>query len=490
MVSLKKNFIYSIAYQALVIILPLITAPYVSRVLGAEGIGEYSYTQSVAYYFILMAMLGISQQGNRAIAEVGEDIEKRSSKFWSIYSIQMFTHIIAITIYVFYLILGTDKSIIPWIQLIYLCSSLFDISWLFFGMEQFKITVLRNTIIKISTAILIFILVKSRDDLWLYTLILVSGTLLSQIYLWFYLKKYIIFTKPDWSSIKQQIKPILILFIPVLAYSIYKVMDKIMLGSMASYEQVGFYENAFKINNIPISLITAIGTVMLPRMTAMASKGQKDESCKFIKKTFSIINVLASALVFGIAGISNNFVNVYYGAEFNACSSLMVWLNWTVFFVAWANIMRTQYLIPNKRDNVYVVSTVLGAVVNLLINFILIGSLQALGASIGTFFAEFTVMIVQLIAIRKELPVMRYISDSIPYFINGAVMMFLVRGIGKIMGMGIMELMVQIIIGGAFYIVVASAIAFRKKDDIYSMIMIPLLKKFKIIKTNSNEECI
>lgn len=237
MSSVKKNFVYNILYQLLVILLPLVTAPYISRTLGAKAVGIYSYINSIAYYFLLFAMLGISNHGNRSIASVRDDKQKLNKCFWEIYSIQFFTYLIAIIGYIAYIIFFVNANkVIFLIQIIYVISGLFDISWLFFGLEKFKITVLRNTIIKIFTLICIFIFVKEPGDLWKYTLIFSLGTFLSQFYLWFNIKDYIYLEKIQFKNVKKHIKPILILFIPVISYSIYKVMDKIMIGAMSSYE--------------------------------------------------------------------------------------------------------------------------------------------------------------------------------------------------------------------------------------------------------------
>lgn len=478
MASLKKNFAYSIAYQILVIILPLITAPYISRVLGADGVGEYSYTQSVANYFILMAMLGISQHGNRAVAEAGDNIKKRGHAFWSIYAIQAITNIIAILIYLLYLgmVIG-DSSIVPYIQFLYVASGLFDISWLFFGLEKFQLTVIRNTVIKVVTVLAIFIFVRTSEDVGKYTLIMALGTLVSQIYLWLYVRKYVPFTKVSKEAVYLQIKPILVLFLPVLAYSIYKVMDKIMLGAMTDYTQVGYFENAYKINNVPIGLITAIGNVMLPRTTTLIAAGKKEESEGYIQKTFLFVNIVAAPIVFGIAAVSNELITWYYGKGYEDCASLMVCLNWTIFFVAWANIMRTQYLIPNKKDKVYVISTLVGAVVNIILNTILIPSYTAMGAAIGTFFAEFTVMLIQLLSIRKEIKVIQYIWYAWPYFLDALIMFVIVKLVGNFVPNGFIGLLIEVICGAVFYLSFAMLASWWRKDSIYQNVL-KLVKKY------------
>ncbi|BCJ96732.1 polysaccharide biosynthesis protein [Anaerocolumna cellulosilytica] len=478
--TLKKNFIYNISYQFLSLFLPLVTTPYISRVLGADGIGEYSYTYSVVYYFMLVAMLGITQHGNRTIASSGTGMEKRSEVFWNIYTVQLITHGVGVLIYLIYLLMVVkNSSPLPWLQLIFLCSGIFDISWLYFGLENFRFTVLRNVLIKLATVVLIFLYVKDTGDLWIFTLIMAVGTLLSQVYLWLYLRKFVTFVRPDIKGIRCQLKPIITLFIPVLAFSVYKVMDKIMLGNMSTYEQVGFYENATKINNIPIGFINAMGIVMLPRMTNIATTGTKEDGEKYIENSFMLVNIIASAMVFGMIGVSHNFVTLYFGEGFKECGVLLVYLTLSVFFIAWANIIRTQYLIPQGMDMVYVISTIVGAVLNLTINLMLIPRYQAKGAAIGTIVAEFSVMFVQMIWLRKQLPVIRYITNSLPYLLTGVIMMFLVSICGNWLGTGLVQLLVQIGLGGVFCIIFTILIATLRKDLFYKVVIKGISVKLK-----------
>ncbi len=281
--STKKNFIYNLAYQILVMVLPLITTPYIARVIGPEGVGVQSYTYSVANYFVLFAVLGINNHGNRSIAMVRNDKEKLSRTFSSIYSVQFIMSIIMIVLYLMYVLFFIkDNKIIYIIQSIYILSALLDINWFFFGMEQFKLTVVRNAIVKLASVGSIFIIVKSAEDLYLYSLILALGSLVSQIVLWMYLKKYIRLVKVTKEEIIPQIKPILILFIPAIAISIYKIMDKIMLGSMTNMIEVGLFENTEKIINIPLGVISALGTVMLPKMSNIYANGNEESGKKYI----------------------------------------------------------------------------------------------------------------------------------------------------------------------------------------------------------------
>ncbi|MBO5477781.1 MAG: flippase [Clostridia bacterium] len=481
MESVKKNFIYNTIYQILLVILPLITAPYISRTLGANAVGVYSYTNSVAYYFILIAMLGISNYGNRTIASVRDDKEKLNEKFSSIYSLQFILFIIAIISYVVYsLFIASENNMIFLLQTFYVASGLLDISWLFFGLEQFKLTVFRNVVIKILTVISMFIFVKDISDLWIYTLIMSLGTFISQLYLWFYVKKFVTFKKVSFRNITENIKPIIILFIPVIAYSIYKVMDKIMLGNISNYSEVGYYNNAEKIINIPMGIITALGTVMLPRMSNMVANGKNDKSKQYISLSVKLVTIISSAIAFGLMGISNVFTPVFFGEGFEPSAKIIYLLSITVFFISWANVIRTQYLMPNNYDKIYVISTVVGGIVNLIINLLLIPKYAAVGAAIGTIFAEFSVMIMQVFAVRKEIPVLKYIFEYMPVLIIGFCMMFIVNWLGTLIGDSIVTIVVQILVGGLFFLICTLAFLAIKKDEFWRMSKNMFQKMLKI----------
>lgn len=450
--SIKNNFIYNLAYQILTMILPLITTPYIARVIGPTGVGIQAYTYSIVNYFVLFSMLGINNHGNRSIAMVRDDKERLSRTFISIYSIQAIMSLLMIIIYSIYIIFFIKEyKIIFIIQIIYIITSFLDINWFFFGMEEFRLTVIRNSIIKLASVCSIFIFVKNSNDLYIYSLILALSGLLSQVVLWIYIKKYIIFIRVKWSEIISNIKPILILFIPVIAISIYKTMDKIMLGSMSTVIEVGFFENSEKIINIPLGLITALGTVMLPKMSNLYAKGNTNESKKYIRLSMGFAMFMSIGSIFGLIGVGSVLIPVFLGNEFNRCINIVSLLAITLLFLSWANVIRTQYLIPKRRDSIYIISTILGATVNVIINMLLIKKYGAAGTAIGTIFAEAIVAIYQTMMVRNELEIKLFLRENIFYIIPGIIMCLLVRYIGKVMGISLFTGIVQIVIGGIVY---------------------------------------
>lgn len=418
--------------------------------MGAERIGIYSYSYSIASYFGLFILLGLKNYGNRTIAAVRDDKRRLSKTFWSIYLMQLCMAFIIIIVYIGYVVFIASNKTMAWIQLIYLTSVTLDINWFFFGMEQFKLTVTRNTIIKLLNVILIFLLVKNQNDLYMYAIVMVIGPLLSQLFLWGFLRKYILFVKVTFNEVIEHIKPNLILFIPVIAISIYTIMDRVMLGAMSTMSEVGYYENANKLTTIPAMAITSLGTVMLPRMSNLIAKGEKSEAMKYIRKSLIVSVLLSSSMAFGLSAISKEFVPMFYGSGFEKCAPIISILVLSSIFVSWANVIRTQYLIPNKKDNIYIVSVFLGAIVNVIINLVLIPSMQALGAAIGTIFAEFSVCAYQTYMVRKEIKIWKYLKQSMPILISGIIMYVLVINVPFVYS-NIVTLIIKIAIGVLVY---------------------------------------
>lgn len=476
--NLKKNIIYNIAYQILVIVLPLVTAPYVSRVLGASGLGTYSYVYSIAYYFGLVGMLGVTNHGSRSIALVKDDKLETSQTFSNIYSVQFITTTVVLIAYaVFSIFIFKGNSLIAYIDLLFILSYVLDINWFFFGIEQFKITVTRNTIIKVGTAACIFMFVHNRDDLWLYTFIMALGTTVSQLYLWISLHRFIYFKAPQINEVIKNIKPILLLFVPAIAYSIYKVLDKIMLGSLSSMTQVGLFNSAEQIVNIPMSLITAFGTVMLPRISNLIAHNDRKTIDKYNKLSFKYFTIIVCASTFGLVGISGVLAPVYFGAEFSGSAPLISGLSISLIFMVWANIIRTQYLIPHQMDRPYVISTVIGAVLNLVLNLALIPQLGAVGSMIATVAAEFAVFFVQYLFVKNSFDVLRMLKGGLPFFPLGVAMGAVVWMVGQMRGLSISTLLIQLAAGALIYIIGVFLILFISRDSLFLSLFARILNK-------------
>ena len=452
--SLKINILYQIFYQILTLIVPLITAPYISRVLGKDGMGVYSYTYAIANYFVIFTMLGILNHGNREIASHKDNIQERSQSFWNIFLIHFLFGCFVLIIYVLLILYVFDQyRTVFLVQTVFIVSAVLDISWLYFGLEKFRMTTLVSCANKIVTTLLVFLFVNNKDDICIYVAIIAGGALLNNIVYWLFLKKQVIFCKPHLRQAKNEIKPLLILFIPVIAVSVYKYMDKIMLGMITTTADVGIYEAAEKFINLPMCVISALGTVMLPRITNLKAKEdtKKVEQYNYISMIFVMFSSMGMA--FGLAGISHSFIPWFYGEDFIDSSDVLLVLLPSIIFVSWANVIRTQYLLPNKKDKAYCASVISGAILNFGINSVLIPIFGVLGAAIGTTFAELFVCLVQTFNARKEMKIITYFVDSVPYLLTGTLMMIV---ISKIIFSNIMlTVLMRIFIGIMLYVLLS-----------------------------------
>ena len=448
----KKNFIYSSIYQVLVLVLPLITTPYVSRIFGAENLGVYSYTNTIAQYFVIFAMLGLNNYGNRAVAMARDNQDELDAVFSEIYTMQVVTGILSLVLYLVYaLIIAREYKVYSMILTLYVLSAVFDINWLFFGLEKFKLTVTRNSIIKIGSVVAILLLVKSKEDLWIYTSIYAVSMLLSTIALWPYARKEVHYHLPRIEEVLAHLKPNMVMFIPVIAISIYKYMDKLMLGGFSKTE-TGYYENVEKIMTVALGFITAFGNVMLPRMSNMVARKDITGVRQTIATSMRFVLGLSCALTFGMAAVAPEFVGLYFGGGFEPCIKVMIALAPTMIFQSWANVIRTQYLIPFKHDNVYVGSVVFGAIVNFVINYLMIPKLGALGAVAGTIVAEASVAVIQTVAVRRELNVSLYFKQGIPFLLIGSAMYGVVRVVSSLTVSALVKVVLEVGSGAITYL--------------------------------------
>lgn len=469
--SIKKNYLYNVLYQILTIIIPLVTTPYISRVLGAEKIGVYSFRMSIAQYFVMFSMLGINNYGQRTCAALREDRKKLSRTFCEIYLCQLFMSILSICIYLIVsLTLSGEQEIIAFILAINVICALFDVTWFFYGMEEFKLITIRSIFVKILTVALIFAFVKTQDDLWKYTLIISLGSPISVAIYWSILHKWIDFEKVRIKNIVLHIKPIIVLFIPVIAVSLYRYMDKIMLGALGTMTETGYYENAEKIINMPLGFINSLGIVMLPRMSNLLSKeGKRNEANRMIDYSMLFVCFLSCGMAFGISAIAPNVVSLLMGEEFVHCIGLIKIISTSMVFFSFANVIRTQYLIPKKKDRSYIISVFAGAIINLIANYFLIPQFQSTGAAIGTVMAEFTVCFVQAVAVRKEINIKKYMFRGIPFAIFGVVMYIIVSKLSNAPVNLVLLTLIQVLIGIFVYTLISIIyIRFCEKEVFYS----------------------
>lgn len=459
MAGIKKNFLYSSAYQLLTIITPIITTPYLSRTIGAEGNGTFSFTQSVVNYFVLFAILGMSSYGVRAVAECGNDRARRSDVFWNAFAMTCVTGSVVIAAYVAYVVLfGQQYLLLYLIWGMWVVGSVLDVSWLFFGVQTFSVPTTGNFVTKICSVVMILILVRSPQDVWGYVLATAGANLANSLIPWFFLRRFVDVVRPTWSHMISHLIPTFVLFVPVIAISVYSILDKVMLGFFTTVEQVGYFDYADKISRIPLSFITALGAAVLPRMSQIMGAGRDEEGKRLIGTTMWFMLACAFALCFGIVGVAPAFCPAFFGEGFDACVPLMSMLAFVIPTICVTNVIGNQYLLPCHRDRDYTVSVSVGACVNVVANLVMIPLWGAMGAAIASVLSEVTVMAVQSWYVRHDLSLWEYACDCLPFAIAGLAMAMVLRvvdagiraDVGNWPALGI-----EFVIGAALYLVFA-----------------------------------
>ena len=453
MKSISKNYFYNLFYQILIMILPFITTPYLARALGAEAIGIYSYTMSIATYFALFGALGTFMYGQREIAYVQNDKEKRSSVFWEIAILRIITMIISIVIFSVTFASYGDYEIYYKILIIELISQSLDIAWFFQGIEDFKKTVIRNSIIKFVFIASIFIVVKTPEDLWKYILVVTISNLLGNISLWLYLPKYVNKVKIKSLKLLRHLKPTIALFIPQIAMQIYTVLDRTMIGEfIEDKSEVGYYEQAQKIVKMLLALVTSLGTVMVPRMANTFANGDKEQLKRYMYKSFQFAFLLALPMIGGLLIISDNFVPIFFGEGYDKVSLLIKVISPILLFIGISNILGSQYLLTTKRQKEFTISVTAGAIINFILNLIVIPKYGAIGASVTTVLAEFTVAAIQFYYVRDMIKLKTVLKLSKNYILATVTMFIVANAIGNLVNVDpIVVIIIQIVAGGLIY---------------------------------------
>lgn len=453
--SIKKNYIYNLIYQILIIILPLITTPYISRVLGADGVGIYGYTLSIATYFVLFGSLGIAMYGQREIAYCRDDLDKRSKNFWEIFILRLFTMSISIIAFIIIFLNRNDYSIYYRILILELIANVLDISFFFQGLEEFKKTVTRNLILKIVSVICIFIFIKQSSDLWLYILIYTLSNVFGNLSLWIYLPEYIRKVKIKELEIKKHLKPTITLFIPQVAMQIYLVLDKTMLGKfLGDMTEVGNYEQSQKIVKLTLSIITALGTVVAPRIANIISNGEKEKISEYLENSFTFVWFLGLPIMFGLMAISTSLTTWFLGVGYEESSILIKIGSLLILAIGLNNVTGIQYLIPAKKQNEYTKSVIIAAIINFALNCILIHKFKAVGAIVASVIAEFSIVFIQLYDVRKDFDLKIVVKNSYKFIISSIIMFIPTFIIGYKLAPTVKTTIIQISVGIIIYFIV------------------------------------
>lgn len=423
--KIKRNYLFALIYQISLIIIPLLVTPYVARILGADGLGKYSFAYTLISYFVVVLSLGFSYYGQREIAKYQNNIYQQSKVFYEVLFLRLIIIILELIInfILFFSGIYGKYSVLMLILNLELVAAVFDITFFFQGREEFAKVVSVNLIFKVLGVLCVFVFIKSSNDVYIYALLNSVFFVFGNLFLWFFLNKKIVKVKFRELNLFACLKKSMTLFIPILALNLYTLINKSLIGliTQSDYEN-GFYSQVEKLVFQLVILIKCLSTVMLPHNTSAVSCGKLEQVKINNYNAAHFIWLISLPLVGGIIFTASNFVPWFLGIDFNKSVLLFQVMAIVIVFIGISTVIGEQYLLPNKKDKCYILSILAGVLVSLVVNIPLIIFFGGLGASITMVITEFIIMFVMFCTVAKELSLKRIFKSMIKPLIATGVM--------------------------------------------------------------------
>lgn len=402
--SIKKNFVMNVILTMSSFIFPLITFPYVSRILGPEGTGKVSLVTSVIAYFAMFSQLGIPTYGIRACAKVRDHKEELSKVTQELFIINTVMGIITYCV-LFVCILTIGKFQQEWLlYLIISTTILFNdigMEWLYKSLEQYSYITIRSIIFKFVALLLMFLLVRNSEDYVMYGAISTFAASASNLLNFINVRKHISFKKIGDYDFRRHFRPIAIFFGMSCATTVYTNLDNVMLGFMKSDIDVGYYNAAVKVKSVLLAVVTSLATVLLPRASYYIENGMKKEFFNIANKALNFVMLVSAPMTIYFMFFAKESIYLLSGSSFDGAIVPMVVIMPTIIFIGLTNVMGIQMLVPLGKEKAVLVSEIVGAIVDFVLNIIFIPLLGAAGAALGTLAAEIMVFVVQFIYLNK-----------------------------------------------------------------------------------------
>ena len=451
--SLKKNIAISTLYQILLVILPMITAPYIARVLGPDQSGVYDFTNSIQTYFAMFAALGTASYGAREIARVRNDEKRRSVLFWEIELMTVMTSAACILVWFVFIFFAKQYKVIYLVLTMGLFSTMFDISWFFAGMEQFTYTVSKNAVCKLAGVILMFLFVKRPEDLLLYIIIITASTMLGNLSMWLYIPRFI--TKVDFKKLRfrNHFHETLIYFIPSVATSVYTVLDRTLIGTITNNRaENGFYHYTMQIINIMKALtFSSLNMVLGSRIAYLFAEEKYDEIKERIRDSINYILFMGIGICFGLIGVSGRFVPLYLGPGYDRVVTMLVLMSPIVVIIGVSNCLGSQYYTPSGNRKLSAKFIIIGAIVNLTLNLILIPRYWGYGAIVASLIAETVITVLYFRHCNGYLTADTLFREGWKKLAAGILMLAVIRIIDRFIASDIIALVAEVMAGFAVY---------------------------------------
>ena len=457
MSKIVRNYAYNVAYQILVLLVPIVTAPYLARTLGAEKLGIYGFVYSSGSLIAAFALLGIYSYGNRQTAYVRDNREELTRTFWELMYTRFLLGIIGTIYYVVFSWFNREYTLFFLIYYPFILAQFLDVSWVFVGLENMGPAVMKNFAAKVINVIGIFLFVRKKEDLWIYILLLAVTALITNLSVYFQLSKYIGRPCGSFRSIGKHIRGSVHLFLPEIAMLLYLQMDKVMIKWLTgATDQITYYDQAEKIIKIPLALITVMSTVMMPRIANEYKNNGKDKIQPLLIKAGKFTLFSAFPLMAGLFVVARQFVPWYLGKGFMATAYAMMILVPFILFNSLGEISGKQYFTATNQINILMKAYVSSAVVNIIVNALLIPPHGYVGAAVATVLSSFISLIIQYYDFDRQINMRPLIRYGIKYFVISLAMAIAVYFPTRRMEAKPITTLIQAFIGGAVYFLILS----------------------------------
>lgn len=473
--KITKNYIYNLVFQLLVLILPLLLSPYLVRVLGADQLGVYSFVTSTANIIVTVGLLGTYNYGCRQIAYTRDLTEGSSATYSQILTIRFLLGIVLTVIYGIVCWAESEYSLYFLLYYSWVLSMIIDPSWFFVGQEDMKATAIKNLAVRLITVALIFLFVKREDDLITYVAIMGFSALICNILLFLQIKKYQISYHVSLQRVRYHLKGSLSLFWPQVATLMYLQADKIMLKYLTTdISQVSFYDYGEKIVTIPLTLITTLSTVMMPRIANEYANNNTTGMRELLIKAGKFSMMLAMPMMFGMAICANKLIPWYLGMAYTPSIMVIILVSPIIVTNSLSGISGNQYFVATNQTNLMLKAYISAAVLNILINAVLIPRYGCNGAAIATVIAAVASVVIQYYYMHKQLNIGVFIGFSLKYLLYALIMGMGVLLVGIKLTANPMASAIQVFVGVTIY----SVILLITKDENLML----LLRKIKSMK--------
>lgn len=454
--SLRVNYIFNMLNTVTGLLFPLITFPYASRIMLADGIGQVNFFQSIIQYITLLTCLGIPMYAIRKIASVRDDVAERNKVAIEILLLHATLSLIGYVIVALLAAFVSDIQVnIPLFFILGLTIFFTAIGceWFYQGVEDFKYITIRGLIVKTVAVILLFVFVRTKEDILWYAGYLVFGILGGNIFNFIRLRKYISWRDLPFKELHPlvHLKPALHIFVLNLVISLYVNLNSIMLGFMADNTSVGLFTAATKLSHVLLSLVSALGTVMLPRLSNLISTGQKEKFNELAQKSITVVMALTLPLTAGLIMTAKYLIPLFCGNSYEPAILTLQIISPIIIMIGISNVLGIQILYPQGQENKVILCTALGALVNLILNIWLIPRYAQDGAAVSTLFAETMVTVSMIFIGRKYIPIQWKSKSFLHYFVATCWMMLALHFASDLFKSNIANFIFAVMIGMMVY---------------------------------------